>query len=77
MMKGACATVWYRYAGPLPSEKATAREFFFDKLLFRIHCIIVMSRWTGLAPWKFEFPFVWTGGVQGGHVGVLKSFCRS
>ena len=25
-------------------------------LLFRIHFIIVMIRWTGLAPWEFEFP---------------------
>ena len=28
-----------------------------DNLLVRIHCIIVMIRWTGLAPWEFEFPF--------------------
>ena len=27
------------------------------KVLVRIHCIIVMIRWTGLAPWEFEFPF--------------------
>jgi len=33
------------------------REFFIDNLLVRIHFIIVMIRWTGLAPWKFEFPF--------------------
>jgi len=33
------------------------REFFIDNLLVRIHCIIVMSRWTGLAPWEFEFSF--------------------
>jgi len=26
-------------------------------LLVRIHLIIVMIRWTGLAPWEFEFPF--------------------
>ena len=25
-------------------------------LLVRIHFIIVMIRWTGLAPWEFEFP---------------------
>jgi len=29
------------------------REFFIDNLLVRIHCIIVMIRWTGLAPWEF------------------------
>ena len=33
------------------------REFFIDNSLVRIHCIIVMIRWTGLAPWKFESPF--------------------
>jgi len=27
------------------------REFFVDNLLVRIHFIIVMIRWTGLAPW--------------------------
>ena len=33
------------------------REFFIDNLLVRIHFIIVIIRWTGLAPWEFEFPF--------------------
>ena len=33
------------------------REFFIDDLLVRIHFIIEMIRWTGLAPWDFEFPF--------------------
>jgi len=33
------------------------REFFIDNLLVRIHMIIVMIRWTGLAPWEFEFHF--------------------
>ena len=28
-------------------------EFFTDNLLVRIHLIIVMIRWTGLAPWEF------------------------
>ena len=32
------------------------REFFIDNLLVRIHVIIAMIRWTGLAPWEFEFP---------------------
>ena len=27
------------------------------KLQVRIHFIIVMIWWTGLAPWEFEFPF--------------------
>jgi len=39
--------------GTLPSQ----REFFIYNLLIRIHFIIVMIRWTGLAPWEFEFPF--------------------
>ena len=26
------------------------------QLLVRIHFITVMIRWTGLAPWEFEFP---------------------
>jgi len=33
------------------------REFFIDNLLVRIHFILVMIWWTGLAPWEFEFPF--------------------
>jgi len=33
------------------------REFFIDNLLVRIHFIIVMIRWAGLAPWEFESPF--------------------
>jgi len=33
------------------------REFFVDNLLVRIHFIIVMIRWTGVAPREFEFPF--------------------
>ena len=33
------------------------REFFIDNLLVRIHFIIVMIWWTGLAPGEFEFPF--------------------
>jgi len=33
------------------------RVFFIDNLLVRIHFIIVMIWWTGLAPWEFESPF--------------------
>jgi hypothetical protein len=33
------------------------REFLIGNLPVRIHFIVVMIRWTGLAPWKFEFPF--------------------
>jgi len=32
-------------------------RLFIDNLLVRILFIIVMIRWTGLAPWEFEFPF--------------------
>ena len=35
----------------------TEREFFIENLLVRIHLLIEMSRWTGHAPWEFEFPF--------------------
>ena len=37
--------------------ECAVREFCIDNLLVRIHFIIVMIRWTGLAPWEFEFPF--------------------
>ena len=30
---------------------AAEREFFIDDLLVRVHFIMVMIRWTGLAPW--------------------------
>ena len=33
------------------------REFCIDNLLVRIHFVVVMIRWTGLAPWEFDFPF--------------------
>ena len=33
------------------------REFFIDNLLVQVHFIIVMIRWTSLAPWEFEFSF--------------------
>ena len=32
-------------------------DFFIDKLLVRVHFMMVMIRWTDLAPWDFEFPF--------------------
>ena len=32
-------------------------ELCVGNLLVRVHCIIVMIRWTGLAPWEVEFPF--------------------
>jgi hypothetical protein len=33
------------------------RDFFIDNLLVRIHFIIVMIWWNGLASWEFEFLF--------------------
>ena len=39
------------------ARRGAEREFFIDNLMVRIHFIIVMIRWTGLAPWEFEFPF--------------------
>ena len=32
-------------------------DFFVDNPLVRIHLIIVVIRWTGLAPGEFESPF--------------------
>ena len=40
---------------PPPSRgSCEEREFFIDNLLVRIHFIIVMIRWAGLAPWECE-----------------------
>ena len=39
---------------PLPGAE---REICIDNLLVRIHFIIVILSWTGLALWEFEFPF--------------------
>ena len=36
---------------------ASESEIFVCNLPVRVHFIIVMIRWTGLAPWVFEFPF--------------------
>ena len=33
--------------------RCSEREFFIDNLLVRIHFIIEMIWWTGLAPWEF------------------------
>jgi len=43
--------------GGSPARWPIEKEFFIDNLLVRIHFIIVMIRWTGLAPWDFEFSF--------------------
>jgi len=41
---------------PMYGSKPTwppEREFFIDNLLVRVHFIIEMIWWTGLAPWEF------------------------
>ena len=43
-------------SSPSPAT-CSQRELCIDNLLVRIHFIVVMSRWTGLVPWEFEFPF--------------------
>jgi len=37
--------------------RAAEKEFFIVKLLVRVHFIILLIRWTGLAPWEVDFPF--------------------
>jgi len=49
--------VWFSLNSSLAPTQIREREFFIDNLLARNHFIIVMIRWTGLAPWEFEFPF--------------------
>ena len=39
-----------------------------DNLLVRIHFILEMSWWTGLAPWEFEFTF--PGGLTSTFLGI-------
>ena len=45
--EGKVALVGMHRMPALPPERA----FFIDNLLVRLHFIIVMIRWTGLAPW--------------------------
>jgi len=43
---------------PADTMVPTPRAFQeIDNLLVRIHFIIEMISWTGLASWEFEFPF--------------------
>ena len=46
-----------RYRLPDVRPKLKEREFFIENLLVRIHFIIEMIWWTGLAPWEFGFTF--------------------
>ena len=55
-------------------EPAEERDFFIDNLLVRIHYIIVMIKWTGLAPWEFEFPF--PGSLTSTFLGKLPNVVR-
>ena len=53
---GMAAGVRVTKDGEGKSRSTCERDFFIDNLLVRNHLIIVMSRWTGLAPWEFEIP---------------------
>jgi len=50
---GAIAACLRSAARSLPEYLPSVAEshFFIDNLLVRIHFIIVITRWTGLAPW--------------------------
>ena len=48
--------IWINSVCIIPGGGGAERELVIDNLLVRIHFIIVMIRWTGLAPWEFEFP---------------------
>ena len=43
-------------SGGARRQPAATRAPGADNLLVRIHFIIVMIRWTGLAPWEGETP---------------------
>ena len=40
---------------PLVAKSSLERELFIVNLLVRVHFVIVMIRWTGLAPWESGF----------------------
>ena len=40
-----------------PPPRGAEEGCFIDNPLVRMHHTIVMIRWTGLAPWEFEFTF--------------------
>ena len=43
------------HRGTIPPPAVASHSTLIDNLLVRIHFIIVMIRWTGLAPWEFKF----------------------
>jgi len=61
------------YAKSVQEGHESEREFFIDNLLVRIHFIIVMFSWTGLAPWEFEFPF--PGSLTSTFLALNESTC--
>ena len=58
-------------------EVPREREFFIDNLLVRIHYIIAKIRWTGLAPWEFEFPLEVPSHVADEVESVERFRCRA
>ena len=58
-------------------RKAREREFFIDNLLVRIHFIIEMIWWTGLAPWEFLIPFVERPCFLSDHISTPCTFSSS
>ena len=48
------------------------RESFIDNLLVRIHFIVVMIRWTGVAPWESRPYTVGYIGVCDQEEGVIE-----
>ena len=51
---GASQPNWLVQTSSASLKVQREREWFIDNLLVRIHCRIVMIRWTGLAPWEFD-----------------------
>ena len=45
------------YGGGLFIMTRQDTNFFIDDLLVRMHSVIEMIWWTGLAPWELEFSF--------------------
>ena len=57
------------------SNRFIKRESALLTLLVRIHFIIVMIRWTGLAPREFEFPF--PGSLTSTFLETIYQGCRT
>ena len=62
-----------RQGVPEASYLSRERKFFIANLLVRIHYIIVMMKWTGLAPWEFEFPVPSSLTCEEGLVSCMES----